>query len=81
MSTSFEQDHLPAAAQRGEFCVRRLPRVDLGIALRSAARRFVQAVDFFTLFFTAEIIAKICNATNKYAWMHILEKQSYIERD
>ncbi|XP_072143441.1 piggyBac transposable element-derived protein 4-like [Dermacentor andersoni] len=81
VSTSFGRDHLSAAAQRVEFCVRRRPGVDLGTALRSSARRFARAVDFFALFFTAEIITEICDMTNKYAWMHILEKQSYSERD
>lgn len=37
--------------------------------------------DFFALSFTTEIIAEICNVTNKYAWIHTLEKQSYSERD
>lgn len=81
VSTSFGQDHLSAAAQRVEFCVTRWPGVDLGVVLRSAARCFVRAVDFLMLFFTAQIIADICNTTNNYAWMHILEKQSYRERD
>lgn len=55
--------------------------MNLGIALRSAARRFVRAVDFFLLFFTAQIIEDICKSTNKYAWMHIFEKPTYSERD
>lgn len=72
---------MPPAAQRVMFSARREPGVDLGVALRSAARRYSRAVDFFLLFFTAEIITEICKNTNKYAWMHILQKPSYSEKD
>lgn len=44
-------------------------------------QRFRRAVDFFQLFFIAELINVICGNTKKYVWTHILERQTYAERD
>ncbi|XP_049517028.1 piggyBac transposable element-derived protein 4-like [Dermacentor silvarum] len=79
--TSLGQDVLPPAAKKLLFTPRRPPGAHLGPALRSSARHFTTARDFFLLFFTAEVISNICKNTNKYAWMHILELPSYAERD
>ncbi|XP_049275812.1 piggyBac transposable element-derived protein 4-like [Rhipicephalus sanguineus] len=81
VSTSYGHDSLPASVKRVQFLPRRNPGVEVGGALRSNARRFVRAVDFFQLFFTTQLISMICDYTNKYAWMHILERQTYAERD
>ncbi|KAH8036522.1 hypothetical protein HPB51_001341 [Rhipicephalus microplus] len=51
------------------------------MTLRSRAHRLTRALDFFRLFFTAEVIRAICLNTNKYAWAHILEKPTYSEKD
>ncbi|XP_070385975.1 piggyBac transposable element-derived protein 4-like [Dermacentor albipictus] len=49
--------------------------------LRSGPKRLSRALDVFRLFFTAEVIHAICANTNKYAWMHIIEKPTYSEKD
>ncbi|XP_072140441.1 piggyBac transposable element-derived protein 4-like [Dermacentor andersoni] len=79
--TSLGQDVLPPAVKKLQFTPTRPPGAHLGPALRSSARHFTTARDFFLLFFTAEVINTICKNTNKYAWMHILELPSYAERD
>lgn len=81
VSTSYGRDSMPPAAQRVQFCPRRKPGVDLGMARRSSASRFLRALDFFLLFFTTELVTAMCENTNKYAWAHILEKPTYSERD
>ncbi|XP_064460258.1 piggyBac transposable element-derived protein 4-like [Ornithodoros turicata] len=81
VSTSLGQDSIPPAQQRVHFCPKRAPGAHLGIALRSGAAEFGRALDFFQLFFTTEVINKICESTNKYAWRHILEKSAYAEKD
>ena len=43
--------------------------------------KFVNAVEFFQLFFTDEMIEEICSHTNEYAWAYITNKQSYAEKD
>lgn len=48
------------------FSPRREPR--LGMMLRSEAKRLTKAIDVFVVFFTAEVINRICVNTNKYAW-------------
>lgn len=67
--------------KRVQFFPKRNPGVKVGGAVRSSARRFVRAIDVFQLFFTAELINMICENTNKYAWAHILERQTYAEKD
>ena len=42
---------------------------------------YTKAIDFFCLFFTIDLIHDICHATNVYAWLHILDKQTYSSRD
>ncbi|KAH8025542.1 hypothetical protein HPB51_009482 [Rhipicephalus microplus] len=74
VSTFHGHDSLPASVKRAQFLPRRNPGVKVGDALRSDARRFVRVVDFFQLFFTTQAISMICDFTNKYAWMHILER-------
>lgn len=81
VSTSYGRDSMPPAAQRVQFCPRRKPGVDLGMARRSSASRFLRALDFFLLFFSTELVTAMCENTNKYAWAHILEKPTYSERD
>lgn len=81
VSTSYGHDSLPASAKRVQFFPRRNLGVEVGGALRSNAWRFVRAVDFFKLFFTAQLMNMICENTNKYAWMHILDRQTYAEKD
>ncbi|KAH8019612.1 hypothetical protein HPB51_020311 [Rhipicephalus microplus] len=36
---------------------------------------------FFLLFFTTEVLQTLCDNTNKYAWMRILDRQTYARRD
>lgn len=81
VSTSYGRDSLPQAQRRIEFRPSRTPGVDLGLTLRSGPKRFSKAVDFFRLFFTVEVLATICLNTNKYAWMHIMKKPTYGEKD
>ncbi|KAH8020247.1 hypothetical protein HPB51_025520 [Rhipicephalus microplus] len=80
--TSYGRDVLPPAQRRVDFRPQRDPGINLGMTLRSRAHRLTRALDFFfCLFFTAEVICAICLNTNKYAWAHILEKQTYSEKD
>lgn len=78
-STFFERDHLPAVAQSVQFLARRQPEMNHRTALRSAARRFVSAVDI--LFFTVQCIGELCRITNKHAWTHIFQKPTYSGKD
>jgi len=39
------------------------------------------ALDFFKLFFTAELITSICQHTNSYAMANIANKQLYTDKD
>lgn len=55
--------------------------VDLGMARRSSANRFLRALDFVLLLFRAGLVTVVCENTYKYAWTHILEKPTYSERD
>ncbi|KAH8009844.1 hypothetical protein HPB51_020192 [Rhipicephalus microplus] len=81
VSTSYGGDVLPSAQRRVDFRPQRDPGIDLSMALRSRAHRLTRALNFFRLFFTAEVIRAICLNTNKYAWTHILEKSTYSEKD
>ena len=38
---------------------------------------FTKAIDFFRLFFTAELLHEICTHTNAYGWIAILKKPYY----
>lgn len=64
-----------------EWRLAREPCLDLGMVLRSEAKRLTKAIDVFVMFFTAEVVNRICVNTNKYAWTQILKKQSYAEAD
>ncbi|XP_065284782.1 piggyBac transposable element-derived protein 4-like isoform X1 [Dermacentor albipictus] len=79
--TSFGQDSLPSAQQRVVFSPARKPGIHFGMQFRRGTRRLLKAIDAFRLFFTVEVIAKICRNTNKYAWSMILEKPTYSEAD
>nr|XP_037274775.1 piggyBac transposable element-derived protein 4-like [Rhipicephalus microplus] len=81
VSTVYGGDLLPSAQQRVAFSPRREPGLDLGMVLRSEAKRLTKAIDVFVMFFTAEVVNRICVNTNKYAWTQILKKQSYAEAD
>ncbi|XP_049268610.1 uncharacterized protein LOC125757229 [Rhipicephalus sanguineus] len=62
VSTSYGHDSLPASVKRVQFLPRRNPGVEVGGALRSNARDFVRAVDFFQ-FFTMQLISMILSWT------------------
>ena len=40
-------------------------------------QRLTKALDFFKLFFTIELVNTMCNHTNVFAWMEILNKPTY----
>ncbi|KAH8010033.1 hypothetical protein HPB51_024383 [Rhipicephalus microplus] len=79
VSTTYGRDTLPNSSRRVKFLPTREPGAYVGAVMRSD--RFCRALDFFLLFFTTEVIKTVCENTNKYAWMHILEKQTYSRRD
>lgn len=85
VSTTYGGDFLPPAQKRIDFSPRREPGVYLGdnvaMALRSGTKKFVTALDFFLLFFSAEVVATICENSNKYAWTRILEKPTHARPD
>lgn len=81
VSTVYGGDLLPPAQQSVTFSPRREPGLDLGMVLRSEAKRLTRAIDVFIMFFTAEAINRMCANTDKYAWTQILHKQSYAEPD
>ncbi|KAH8035404.1 hypothetical protein HPB51_005128 [Rhipicephalus microplus] len=82
VSTTYGKDVLPNPARRMKFSSVRQPGAHLAAALRSGVRRFSRALDFFLLFFTTEVLqTNICDNTNKYAWMRILDRQIYARRD
>lgn len=81
VSTTYGKDTFPNASRRIQFSPKRQPGVHVGAALRSDSRRFSRALDFFLLFFTSEVVRTLCENTNKYAWMHILDRQTYARRD
>lgn len=85
VSTSYGGDLLPPAQKRIQFSPRRDPGVyledDVGVALRSGARKFLSAMDFFLLFFSTQVLDTICKNTNKYAWTKILEKPTHARSD
>lgn len=85
VSTTYGGDLLPPVQKRIEFSPRRQPGVYLGddvaMALRSGTKKFLTALDFFLLFFSAEVVAMICENTNKYAWTRILEKPTHSRPD
>ena len=64
-----------------EFAPSRLPGIHFGRPL--LRNNMTRAVEFFYLFFTAEMINNICNHTNSYAYERIFEGsfQSYTEAD
>ncbi|KAH8027362.1 hypothetical protein HPB51_004714 [Rhipicephalus microplus] len=80
-STTYGRDTLPNSSRRVKFLPTREPGAYVGAVMRSDARRFCRALDFFLLFFTTEVIKTVCENTNKYVWMHILGKQTYSRRD
>ncbi|KAH8038374.1 hypothetical protein HPB51_001488 [Rhipicephalus microplus] len=81
VSTTYGKDVLPNPARRMKFSPVRQPGAHLAAALRSDVRRFSRALDFFLLFFTTEVLQALCDNTNKYAWMRILDRQTYARRD
>lgn len=81
VSTTYGKDVLPNAARRIKFSPTRQPGAHVAAALRSDVRRFSRALDFFLLFFTTEVLQTLCDNTNKYAWMHVLDRQTYARRD
>lgn len=80
-STTYGRDTLPNSSRHVKFLPTIEPGAYVGAVMRSDARRFCRALDFFLLFFTTEVIKTVCENTNKYAWMHILGKQTYSRRD
>lgn len=68
VSTVYGGDLLPPAQQSVTFSPRREPGLDLGMVLRSEAKRLTRAIDVFIMFFTAEAINRMCANTDKYAW-------------
>lgn len=48
------------------------------MALRN---HMTKAVDFFSLFFTEELIKEICNHTNTHVWQKINCKQIYADKN
>ena len=61
------------------FTPRRQPGLHLNLpVLRDAMTR---ALDFFRLFFTAELVRTICTHTNSYAWGVIGEESYYGDKD
>ncbi|KAH9372088.1 hypothetical protein HPB48_017429 [Haemaphysalis longicornis] len=82
---SLELQAVLEAQKRIEFSPRREPGVYLGddvaMALRSGTKKFLTAMDFFPLFFSAEVVGTICDNSNKYAWTRILEKPTHARPD
>lgn len=68
VSKTYGLNLLLPLVQQLTFLPRREPDVHLGVALRSSSRRFLRARDFFLLFSTTEVIERLCDNTNKYAW-------------
>ncbi|KAL9978044.1 hypothetical protein ACROYT_G015521 [Oculina patagonica] len=61
------------------FTPRRQPGLHLNVPLLRGA--MTRAVDFFRLFFTAELVRTICTHTNSYAWGVIGDKPYYGDKD
>lgn len=80
VSAAYGQDILPNTSHRIKFSPSKQPGAHVGAALRSDVRRFSRTQIFF-LFFTTKVIKNLCVNRNKYAWMHILERQTYSRRD
>lgn len=59
------------------FTPARDPDPQLGRLTRAGVENFTRAVDFFWLFFTAQVVDDICRNTNIYGWLHVLDKQTY----
>ncbi|XP_070388820.1 piggyBac transposable element-derived protein 4-like [Dermacentor albipictus] len=85
VSTTYGNDALPVRQKRIHFSPKREPGVhlteDVGVALRSTTKRFLTALDFFFLFFSADVIETVCENTNKYAYTKILEKPTHARPD
>lgn len=81
VSTTYGKNVSPNAARRIKFSLARQPGAHLAAVLRSDVRCVSRALDFFRLFFTTKAVHTLCDNTNKYAWMHILDRQTYAQRD
>ena len=73
VSRSYEDPDTPN--QLPPFTPRRPPGLHLNMPLLRGA--MTRAVDFFRLFFTAELIRNICTHTNSYGWGAIGDKPYY----
>ena len=63
----------------GKFTPRRQPGLHLNNMTRHASNS-IRRPDFFLMFFSAEVIRNICDFTNSYAWVKVLETTSYGDR-
>jgi hypothetical protein len=63
------------------FTPRRRPGPHLGRLTRAGAEHYTRAMDFFCLFFSTAIVTTICDNTNIYGWLHIMEKTTYRNGD
>ncbi|KAH8035086.1 hypothetical protein HPB51_004327 [Rhipicephalus microplus] len=85
VSTMYGNDFLPPAQQQIVFAPHRAPGVYItdyvGVALGSGPKKFLTALDFFALFFTTQVIAMLCENSNKYGWSTILEKPMHARPD
>ncbi|KAK1152066.1 piggyBac transposable element-derived protein 4-like [Acipenser oxyrinchus oxyrinchus] len=75
----YSHDHEQSAPELLQhlFRPRRPTGLDFGRLTRTANKTLSSAMDFFLLFFTAEVVQCICRFTNAYAWRHVIEKPSY----
>ena len=62
------------------FLPERVPGIQLDqVKTRDSAKQFLNAVDFFKLFFTMDIVVQICTFTNIYATEHGPQKPSVFQ--